>query len=109
MRVYSLAEIASEKVVALVDRARNEPRDLYDLWYLVYYDHVRLGALSAAIDAKLAFRGMERTGLQEAIERKRARFKTLWPLRLRRQMAALPPFEQVWRELRRAWRRAKLP
>lgn len=28
--VYSLNEIATEKVVALGDRARNEPRDLYD-------------------------------------------------------------------------------
>ena len=30
----SLEEISAEKVVALTDRARNEPRDLYDLWYL---------------------------------------------------------------------------
>jgi len=32
--VYPLSEIASEKTVALLDRARTEPRDLYDLWYL---------------------------------------------------------------------------
>ena len=31
---YSLEEIATEKTVALADPARNEPRDLYDLWYL---------------------------------------------------------------------------
>lgn len=30
--VYSLNEIAAEKTVALTDPARNEPRDLYDLW-----------------------------------------------------------------------------
>lgn len=35
VRVYSLEEIAAEKMVALSDRARNEPRDLYDLWYLI--------------------------------------------------------------------------
>jgi predicted nucleotidyltransferase component of viral defense system len=29
--VYSLCEIATEKTVALLDRARTEPRDLYDL------------------------------------------------------------------------------
>ncbi|MCE3238551.1 MAG: hypothetical protein K0R24_1532 [Gammaproteobacteria bacterium] len=33
--VYSLAEIATEKTVALLDRARTESRDLYDLWYLI--------------------------------------------------------------------------
>ena len=31
VRAYSLKEIAAEKVVALLDRARNEPRDLYDV------------------------------------------------------------------------------
>lgn len=31
LKVYSLQEIAAEKVIALSDRARNEPRDLYDL------------------------------------------------------------------------------
>ena len=29
--VYSLEEITAEKTMALADRARNEPRDLYDL------------------------------------------------------------------------------
>jgi uncharacterized protein len=32
VQVYSLEEIATEKTLALVDRARNETRDLYDLW-----------------------------------------------------------------------------
>ena len=32
--VYSLEEIVAEKTMALADAARNEPRDLYDLWYL---------------------------------------------------------------------------
>lgn len=35
VQAYSLAETASEKVMALADRARNEPRDLYDLWHLI--------------------------------------------------------------------------
>jgi uncharacterized protein len=34
VKVYSLEEIVIEKLLALSDRARNEPRDLYDLWYL---------------------------------------------------------------------------
>jgi len=46
VRVYSLEEVATEKVIALMDRARNERRDLYDLW-----DH-----LSDAICRKLEFR-----------------------------------------------------
>ena len=40
--VYSLNEIATEKLAALADRARNEPRDLYDLWYLTTQAGVEL-------------------------------------------------------------------
>ena len=35
LQTYSLVEIAAEKIVALLDRARVEPRDLYDLWFLL--------------------------------------------------------------------------
>ena len=34
IRVYALDEIGVEKTVALTDRVRNEPRDLYDVWFL---------------------------------------------------------------------------
>jgi predicted nucleotidyltransferase component of viral defense system len=109
VQTYSLAEIISEKVVALVDRARNEPRDLYDLWYLISRGGTELASLLPAISAKLAFRNMPAAGLQEAILKKEARLKALWSARLANQMVALPPFEQVFRELRRALRQADLP
>ena len=48
IRVYSLDEIGVEKVVALTDRARNEPRDLYDVWYLTSEDHVDLAMLTGS-------------------------------------------------------------
>jgi predicted nucleotidyltransferase component of viral defense system len=96
-------------VVALADRARNEPRDLYDLWYLISRGEVDLAPLAPAIGAKLAFRAVQATGLQAAILRKEARLKALWSARLANQMTALPPFERVFRELRRALRRADLP
>jgi uncharacterized protein len=41
--VYSLNEITTEKIVALQDRARNEPRDLYDLWFLTHLRVVMRG------------------------------------------------------------------
>lgn len=106
---YSLGEIASEKVVALGDRARNEPRDLYDLWYLTTREKVDLASLLRAIDEKLAFRGKQAEGLQDAILNKQDRLKALWLARLGNQMATLPPFEHVFRELRRTMRQARLP
>ncbi|MEK7403749.1 MAG: nucleotidyl transferase AbiEii/AbiGii toxin family protein [Acidobacteriota bacterium] len=109
VQAYSLNEIMSEKVVALVDRARNEPRDLYDLWYLILRGKTELASLAPAISEKLAFRNMPAAGLREAILEKEARLKALWSVRLANQMAVLPPFEQVFRELRRALRQAELP
>ena len=109
VQTYSLAEIASEKAVALIDRARNEPRDLYDLWYLTARERLDLGSVVPAIHAKLAFRNKPAKGLQEAILRKEARLKALWGVRLADQMVALPPFEEVFRELRRTLRQADLP
>ena len=57
VRAYSPEEIAAEKVVALGDRARNEPRDLYDIWYLTGEGRVDLAHLRGEVEAKLDFRG----------------------------------------------------
>ena len=109
VQTYALAETATEKVLALADRARNEPRDLYDLWYLVSCEGIDLSHLLPAITAKLAFRGQEADGIQAAIAKKEPRFKALWSVRLANQMAVLPPFDQVFREIRRVLRQANLP
>ena len=102
-------EIASEKVVALADRARNERRDLYDLWYLTTKEGVRLAELIEEIREKLSFRGKPFEGLAEEILQKEARLDALWSKRLAYQMAALPQFEEVFRTVRREIRQAGLP
>ncbi|MBI3683993.1 MAG: nucleotidyl transferase AbiEii/AbiGii toxin family protein [Acidobacteria bacterium] len=109
VQAYSLAEIATEKVVALADRARNEPRDLYDLWYLISREGMDLSHLAPAIIAKLAFRNVEASGIQEAIMKKEARLKAVWSARLANQMSELPPFDQVFRAFRRTLRNSDLP
>lgn len=108
LQVYSLEEIATEKVLALGDRARTEPRDLYDLWYLTSNLGVELTPLIGAIRQKLQFRERLFDGIGDAILRKETRFRALWPTRLTHQMTDLPPFEDVFRELRRALRQANL-
>lgn len=106
---YSLEEIAAEKTVALADPARNEPRDLYDLWYLTSDGGIEMDHLIPAICEKLEFCGKSCQGLQPAIARKEARLEALWTRRLAHQMVSLPPFEQVFRALRRTLRQADLP
>ena len=108
VRVYSLDEIAVEKVVALTDRARNEPRDLYDVWYLTSEGHIDLATLTTEIESKLEFRGRTRAGLGDELAKKEKRYQKLWNVRLGAQMAHLPPFEGVFRSVRRSMRAAGL-
>lgn len=95
-----------EKVAALTDRARNEPRDLYDVWYLTSDGHVDLAMLGPELDSKLGFRGRARKGMVEELARKEARYKKLWSVRLGVQMAELPPFDDVYRSVHRTLRAA---
>ncbi len=108
VRVYALEEIACEKVVALMDRARNEPRDLYDLWYLVTQDCIDIGDLVGAIERKLEFRGKTLADARGEFTAKEARFEKLWMPRLSAQMVELPDFAGVYRAVRRALRQAGL-
>ena len=65
--------------------------------------------LSGAVVEKLKFKGKPVDGIEAAIVSKEARLKALWTGRLEHQMSELPPFEEVFRVLRRALRQANLP
>jgi hypothetical protein len=105
---YALREIAAEKVVALLDPARNEPRDLYDLWFLTSCGHIELGDVTHAIEKKWEFRKKKPAETREALKSKEARYKKLWDVRLSAQMAELPEFDEVFRSVRRALREADI-
>jgi predicted nucleotidyltransferase component of viral defense system len=106
VQVYSLDEVAVEKTVALLDRARNEPRDLYDLWFLTANDQVRLPDLLDPVARKLEFRGLALAQVGKEFAAKEARYRKLWQVRLAAQMAALPDFDTVYRAVRRTLRQA---
>jgi len=107
--VYSLNEIATEKIVALQDRARNEPRDLYDLWFLTSHAGVDIGHLIGPITEKLRFREKDIAGVEDRILAKEARLMALWNGRLGHQMEALPQYDEVFRTVRRELRQAGFP
>jgi predicted nucleotidyltransferase component of viral defense system len=109
IQVYSLAEIASEKTIALADRARNEPRDLYDLWHLTSNAGVELDTLLDAVRQKLEFRGKPFKNIAAAVRNKEPRLRALWSSRLAYQMAALPQFDEVFRAVQRTLRQANVP
>lgn len=104
IRAYSLGEVAIEKTIALLDRARNEPRDLYDLWFLTSGGHVDLSVFDDPVARKLEFRGLTLAQVSREFAAKEARYRKLWQVRLAAQMAELPEFGAVYREVRRALR-----
>jgi uncharacterized protein len=106
IKVYSLKEIAAEKVIAVCDRARNEPRDLYDLWYLCENTHVDLVEVTDAIASKLESRGQSLETIGTQLDAKQNRLRRLWNQRLAGQMVTLPEFDGVFRAVRRAFRQA---
>jgi predicted nucleotidyltransferase component of viral defense system len=108
LKAYSLPEITIEKVSALTDKARNEPRDLYDLWCLLEYADQPLEEFRAELEAKLQFRGRTLGGLEATLIGKRDLLNRLWTTRLSHQMSKLPGFDGVFRAVHRAVREAKL-
>jgi hypothetical protein len=111
VHVYSLEEIAAEKMVALMDRARNEPRDLYDAWYLFTNRHVDPDRLARAVKQKLDFLGKSLSEVMEVMREfplKETRLRKLWAVRLAAQMVQLPEFDAVFRAVKRAFRQAGL-
>jgi predicted nucleotidyltransferase component of viral defense system len=108
VKAYSLREIAAEKVVALTDRARNEPRDLYDMWHLVTEGQIDLADLAEGIEQKWDFRGKTFTDVRDEFAAKEPRYRRLWGTRLSEQMVDLPQFNGVYRSVRRALRQAGL-
>ncbi len=109
IKVYAIEEIVIEKLLALSDRARNEPRDLYDLWYLFDSTNLRIAEMRPELDTKLALRQRVVKGMEQAIAAKEDRLRRLWTARLAHQMNYLPPFDDVFRDVMRAIRAADLP
>jgi hypothetical protein len=108
LQVYSLIEISAEKVVALLDRARLEPRDLYDLWFLFGEHAVDVDDLVAPVTEKLAFRGRDLGDCEGVLRDKEKRLARVWSHRLSAQMVSLPEFEHVFRAVLRELRGARL-
>lgn len=107
--VYPLSEIASEKTVALLDRARTEPRDLYDLWYLtVDSASISIADCMPAIQAKLLHRDKTLDDVKVEFSKKEKRLKSMWEKRLIMQMATLTEFDHVYRSVKRNFRQANI-
>jgi predicted nucleotidyltransferase component of viral defense system len=94
--VYSLEEILAEKLCALL--GRTEPRDLYDVHYMLTHHLADTEAVSFQLRQKMAHKGADPTALGDVLTRKQVTFQRLWEPRLRGQMPDLPYLDAVIRE-----------
>lgn len=106
IKVYSLEEIVIEKTCALLSMFRNEPRDLFDLDYLLNVEGITVVHLEDLVEKKLGYKGIELNSIREQYDKKENRLKMLWEKRLSQQMSDLPEFESVYRNVRRKLRQS---
>jgi predicted nucleotidyltransferase component of viral defense system len=89
---YSLEEMAAEKIRSLYQRTR--ARDLYDVWYLLSYGHMKESAIREIFRKKCANRGV--TVDFAEFEGRKAGFRAAWKSSLAHQMKEVPEFEKVF-------------
>lgn len=108
IKVYSLNEVAIEKTCALFTPARNEPRDLYDIHYLIREEGVDMTQLIHDIDEKLKFKDSSFEERRDEFFKKEKRLQKLWNKRLSTQMSRLPEYNGIFRAVKRVYRQAGL-
>jgi uncharacterized protein len=99
LQCYPLEEVIVEKLVALI--GRTQPRDLYDIWYLLEENVVQLDFLKPEFETKARHKGHQPNNFIPTWQKKTKQFESLWNQYLAHQIADLPQFEGVYRALNR--------
>jgi predicted nucleotidyltransferase component of viral defense system len=100
----ALEEILAEKIRATL--MRRTPRDYYDLWFLLQREDIDLKLMPALLRAKL--QTVERSYEPQELWTQLEVLRRLWNDDLRQLLSDVPPFEDVFQQLRALFE-AKLP
>ncbi len=106
--VYSLEEIAIEKICALFAHDRKQPRDLFDIYNLIEEKNIKVTDLVDLVERKLNFKKIHFKNIQDNFAKKEAVFEKMWQPILGQQMSFLPPFDEVFRKVKKSFRQARL-
>ena len=80
---------------------RTEPRDLFDIHYILVHQMVDVEQVVFGMTAKFESKGLAISGLKTVLSKRQATFTQLWRGRLDGQMPEVPPLESVLRETNR--------
>ena len=103
LQVYSFEEILAEKLRSLLTRA--EPRDLYDIHYILSNQIVDVEQMKFNMPQKFALKGFDVNDLGTILAKRQKAFKRLWKARLSGQMTETPTLDTVMRETNRFFQR----
>ena len=95
LRVYAPEAIVTDKIATILSPVRAEPRDLYDLWFLL--KNYRLDSRAVRANFKKKF-GYELKPKIITPNLHNALYRDRWNSRLSNQIANLPDFDKVLRE-----------
>jgi len=102
---YSIPEVLSEKLRALIQRAYTAPRDFYDIWYLAgNTKDIDWRKVKEAFHKKMEFKGLKFTGVEQMINQNSDKaLRTAWKNSLGHQIPPeqLPDYETVKKDLLR--------
>ncbi len=96
---YSLEEVLIEKLRSTMQRM--QPRDYYDIWYLLEIHGMNIDYFVSEFTKKCASRNIDPSDFHKSIEKRLPQYKGRWGKSMRDQIHNLPPFEQVEREMNR--------
>ena len=102
---YSIHEILSEKLRALIQRSYTAPRDLYDIWYLAQnVSDLNWSEIAEAFHKKMKFKNIEFTGIHQMINPENDKqLMAAWNNSLAHQIPGdhFPEYETVRDEIKR--------
>lgn len=100
---YSLMEVLSEKLRALIQRSYTAPRDYYDIWYLAnYVPNLDWETITKAFYEKMKFKSLEFKGIDQLINSEiDKRLQAAWVNSLGHQITqnVLPSYTKVKEDL----------
>lgn len=100
--IYDIREVFIEKLCCVLAPSRNEPRDIYDLWYLIVNELVPdPNLLTQEFTKKAQSKLLSGGALKASLDKKEDTYAKLWASRLKHQINLLPDFNRVYRELKR--------
>lgn len=103
LKCYALQEVLIEKMSALM--GRTEPRDLYDFWYLIEHDGIKVEDYKGEFERKAKNKKHKPEEFETKVLAKEKNLKQGWTKKLENQMNELPNFDDVFRESKRHFKK----